>query len=231
MKKYFIIFFVVLCGIKSYTQNEDYPHVISVQTGASLFTPFRGSLKGSTEAADTLVSFSSANIHKHPQINISYDYALKTWFSIGGSASYNHIVADLQNVQYNKAENLGSFSLGITRLTFGARALFHYANTDRIDVYSGVRLGFGIWTANAGASAASSLDGKIGIVAKEVGGGGLWRTVLGSKIRGSFVMPQVQLILFGMRGYITEHIGINGELSVGSPYFASIGINYRFGAD
>jgi hypothetical protein len=41
-------------------------------------------------------------------------------------------------------------------------------------------------------------------------------------------MPQVQLIAFGLRGYLTENIGLNGELALGSPYFASVGINFRF---
>jgi hypothetical protein len=229
MKKHLLVLILTFWQLKSFAQNEDYGNVISVQTGASLFTPFRGEVKGSEESADTVISFSAGRIHKYPQINIAYDRAIKPWFSIGGSMSYNRIAADLENVKYHRTEDLGSFTLDMTRVTVGARALFHYGNANRLDMYSGLRLGIGIWAVSASSSLVSDLDNKAGQIAKEIGNSGLWRTFVGDKIRGRFALPQAQLILFGIRGYITEHIGINGELSIGSPYFASIGINYRFG--
>jgi hypothetical protein len=47
-----------------------------------------------------------------------------------------------------------------------------------------------------------------------------------SVFTGGGFAPQV--ILFGFRGYFTENIGLNSELTVGAPHYFSIGLNYRF---
>lgn len=227
MKKNFFFFIFLLTSLVTLAQNEDYKHVVSVQSGVSLFSPFRGTVKSSQESSDTTVAFSSGKATNFPQLNFAYDYGVNQWFSIGGAVSYNKASLDLKDVVYNKTEKLGDIKLGISRMTIGARALFHYGNANRMDMYSGVRLGVGIWAVNANSS---SLDNKIDDVFKEAGGGGIWRSILGNKLGGGFAMPQVQVILFGLRGYITENLGINGELAVGSPYFASIGLNYRIGS-
>ena len=225
MKKTFAFLFLTFCGLVAVAQNEDYPHVVSVQSGVSLFSPFRGTITSSQESSDTTFSFSSGSASNFPQLNVAYDYGVNHWFSIGGAISYNKTTLDLKDLKSSE-QNYGNVKLGVSRVTLGARALFHYGNAGRVDMYSGFRLGIGIWSVRANSSA---LDDKIDEVFKEAGGGGIWRSLLGSRLGGSFVMPQVQVILFGLRGYVTQNIGINGELSVGSPYFASIGINYRFG--
>ncbi|MFN8345878.1 MAG: hypothetical protein U0X91_12775 [Spirosomataceae bacterium] len=226
MKKYVFFLTFSLFAFCSAAQNEEYRNVISVQSGVSLFSPFRGTLTASQESSDTTVSFSSGTARNFPQLNLAYDYGVNQWFSIGGAVSYNKVSLDLNDVKYKKTENLGNVTLGVSRVTLGARALFHYGNANRIDMYSGVRLGIGIWAVSANSSLA---DSKLDEVFKEAGGGGIWRTLLGNKLGGGFAMPQVQLIAFGLRGYITENIGLNGELALGSPYFLSAGINFRFG--
>ena len=76
---------------------------------------------------------------------------------------------------------------------------------------SGVRLGIG-----GVCGGSSAIDGKMD-------------SIIGDKVVAGFVRPQVQVIVFGLRSYITERIGLNEELGFGSPYFASIGLNYRIG--
>ena len=226
MKKYFFAFIFLLSTQTLLAQNENYPHVVSFQSGVSLFSSFRGPIEGSTNTADTTVSFSSGRAQNFPQLNLAYDHGVVEWFSIGGALSYNKIGLDLKDVTYKKTEDIGDVRLDVSRITIGARALFHYGNTNSIDMYSGVRLGIGIWTAKVSSSA---LDDRLEEVINEAGGNSIWRTLIGNRVRGSFPMFQAQVVLFGLRGYVTENIGINGELSVGSPYFASIGVNYRFG--
>ena len=226
MKKSFLVASLVACSLGASAQNEDYKHVVSVQSGVSLFSFFRGNITGSTQSSDTTVAFSSGRASTTPQINLAYDYGINHWFSVGGAVSFNKSSLQLNDVVYKKTENLGNVTLGVSRLTIGARALFHYGNADRIDMYSGVRLGIGIWGVSGSSSA---VDGKMDEIFKEAGGGGLWRGIIGNKVGAGFAMPQVQVIVFGLRGYVTERIGLNGELGFGSPYFASIGINYRIG--
>ena len=224
-------FFFLAVGFTSFTlgasaQNEDYKHVVSVQSGVSLFSFFRGNIKGSTQSSDTTVAFSSGQASTFPQLNFAYDHGINHWFSVGGAVSFNKSTLQLNDVIYKKTENLGNVTLGISRLTIGARALFHYGNANRIDMYSGVRLGIGIWGVSGSSSA---VNDKMDEIFKEAGGGGLWRGIIGNKLGAGFAMPQVQVIVFGLRGYVTERIGLNGELGFGSPYFASVGINYRIG--
>jgi hypothetical protein len=43
-----------------------------------------------------------------------------------------------------------------------------------------------------------------------------------------FFAPQVQFVPLGVRGYINDHIGLGAELALGSPYYLSGNVNYRF---
>jgi hypothetical protein len=203
-------------------QNEDYHHVVSAQSGVSLFSFFRGNLQGSS--IDTTVRFSSGTARNVPQIQVAYDYGITKWFSVGGAVSFNKVNATLNDVTYQRTQNLGNLTLGVSRTTIGVRALFHYGNANRLDMYSGVRVGAGIWGVGINSSLA---DDKIEPILRSVGGNGLWRRILGRDLGVGWAAVQAQLIAFGLRGYVTENLGINGELSLGSPYFMSLGLNYR----
>jgi hypothetical protein len=222
----FFLQFVILqfLTLAAVAQNDDYRHVVSAQSGVSLFSFFRGNLQGSS--IDTTVRFSSGTARNVPQIQVAYDYSITKWFSVGAAVSFNKVNTTLNNVTYQRTQNLGNLTLGVSRTTIGVRALFHYANANRLDMYSGVRVGAGIWSVGINSSLA---DDKIDPILRSVGGSGLWRRVLGRNLGVGWAAVQAQLIAFGLRGYVTEQIGINGELSLGSPYFMSLGLNYRLG--
>lgn len=224
MNKTLLLWGILAISTPLLAQNEDYRHVVSAQSGVSLFSFFRGNLQGST--IDTTVRFSSGRASNFPQLQVAYDYGITKWFSIGGAVSYNKVTTTLNDVTYNRTENLGNVSLGVSRLTLGARALFHYGNANRIDMYSGVRLGVGIWGVNV---SSSIVNDRIDPLLRSVGGSGLWRRILGRDVGVGWAALQAQLIAFGLRGYVGERIGINGELGLGSPYFMSLGVNYRLG--
>lgn len=94
-------------------------------------------------------------------------------------------------------------------MNIGARALFDYANEGRLDLYSGVILGFTNWNVKTN-NASASYDPSQDLTFSEE------------------IVFAPQVVLFGAQGYFTDNIGANFELSIGAPHFFSIGLNYRF---
>ena len=89
-------------------------------------------------------------------------------------------------------------------------------------MYTGARVGFSLWQYKAEADFQYYLDHYLGLFSPLV-----------SKYipnQGSFTnsMVSFQLILVGLSFYPVKNIGLFGELSVGSPYWLDIGLNYRF---
>ncbi len=75
-------------------------------------------------------------------------------------------------------------------------------------MYSGIRTGAIIWSPE-GQTTDPTLN--------EMFDSDYGRTVL-----------RIQLVAFGMRGYFTDNIGANIEFAIGSPYFVTGGLNFRF---
>jgi len=136
-----------------------------------------------------------------PALQFTYDYALSNRFSMGGGISYQRF--NLAYSDYGEAKE--SFNLRLSRFNLGARALIHYGSSETIDMYSGLRVGLSNWSAGGGTDD-PNFDPP--------------------KANGLFFAPQ--LILFGMRGYVTENLGFGGEIGVGGPHLLSLGVNYRF---
>ena len=241
MKKFLILVFTcAIFGNALFAQNADFKNTFSVHYGASIFNAVKGDITGNGNPAITdSVKYSTAKFSNVPTIGIAWDHGVKKWFSIGLAASYNQgkaLVNDLE-VRNNKGafDKLGNFSITVPRTTVAARFLFHYGNKKRFDCYTGFRFGVGIWSVKtSGDIDKETLRKAINGIKDELNASQAdalpFIDKVESKIttKGSFVLPQVQLILFGIRGYVTEHIGINAELAAGSPYFASFGANYRF---
>lgn len=208
-------------------QNLDFKNTVTIHNGVSLFNAFQGDIQANKN--DTL-QFQRGAFTFVPTLGGTWDGAVKQWFSIGLAMSYNNAKLSLDSVQYFK-NNIGNIDIKVVRTTVAARFLLHYGNKNRFDCYSGFRVGAGIWkpilTSNVTPKTAESILNTIFVTEnKDLEFGDQILERIPNKV--TFVTPQFQFIIFGLRGFITENIGINGELSFGSPYFASIGLNYRF---
>ena len=187
MKK--LLFLACLAVILNGTlqaQNEDYKSTICVNGGFSLVGSLISAVNGQTSSM--------------PAIQATYDYGVAKWFSLGAAVSYQSMKIDYSDV------NFGDYNTTLKRLNFGMRALFHYANSGKVDLYSGLRLGYTNWNVSS-----NSTDPEYDPNSVFSGGG---------------FAPQV--VLFGFRGYFTDHIGLNSELTAGAPHYFSVGLNYRF---
>ncbi len=142
-----------------------------------------------------------------PAIQVGYDYYILNWFSLGAAGSIQFMGVDYDNYEYETGEFVNG-DLSIVRTNVAMRALFHYFNRNRLNMYSGVRMGLTNW----------NIDNNLTDKNYD------YDEVLSST--GIVFAPQ--LVLFGLRGYFTENFGANLEFAVGPPHFFSAGLNYRF---
>lgn len=186
MRKLLLAAFLMLglSGIIN-AQNETFKNTICVNGGFSLVGSIISAANGQTSSV--------------PAIQFTYDRGLSSFFSLGAAASYQGMKIDYSDITY------GDYKTTISRLNVACRALFHYANSGKLDMYSGLRLGYTNW-------GVSTTSKDPDYVADDV-------------VKGGGFAPQV--ILFGIRGYFTDHIGLNFEVGVGAPHYTSIGLAYR----
>lgn len=230
MKKGFLVAISLLSIYMSKAQNADFRNSVGLMIGANTFGVLND-IKGTTSPTAKLKYDGAAYSHS-PTYQISWDYALAKWFSAGITGSYNNAIYNFENITY-KNQNLGEVKLKAGRTTFGVRALFHYGNNDRWDFYSGFRLGVGLWSGRLSIDANDELaDDLINSINENLSGyiPGFVKKRLENNLgaRAGFFAPQGQFIPIGARYYFGRKIGANIELAVGSPYYLSGGLNYRF---
>lgn len=142
-----------------------------------------------------------------PAIQLTYDYMLNDWFSLGAAGSFQKMSADVIGYTYiDEGGNIivEDVETSLNRLNFAARALFHYGNFENLDMYSGIRLGYTNWSYSTDSSDPDYVD---------------------DIVAGGFAP---QLVAFGIRGYFTDAFGVNVEFAIGPPSYLSAGLNLRF---
>ncbi len=151
------------------------------------------------------------NITTTPALQGSFDYGINKWFSVGAAFNHQNFSFDVDNYTYNlNGETITEdFSIDINRVSVALRPLFHYANNNRIDLYSGLRLQM-ISIGLAADTTDPNFDFAEG-TAVTIG-----------------VRPGLAVVPFGMRAYVTENIGVGFELNIGAPYIANMGVSARF---
>lgn len=190
--KYMTAFLFTFLSLGSLVaQTQEGQSVLGIHTGFSL----AGALFNLSEI-DANVDASTP-----PAVQLTYDYAVTDRVSVGGGVSYQSF--KLAYSGYGEAKE--NFDVRLSRFNLGVRSLFHYGNSETMDMYSGVRIGVSNWSLDVGTDD-PNFDPP--------------------KANGPAFAPQ--FILFGMRGYFTESLGISGELAVGAPHIVSFGLNYRF---
>jgi hypothetical protein len=204
MKKVILSFLIAILLVGSSFGQDDVPkHNINLNLGSSLIPV---TLKLVASVDNTIIS------HSSPSFAITYDYSFTNRISAGVAVSQeragleysNHVfIQDVDNVPY-------SFRVNMIRTNGSIRGLFHYKNTEKIDLFSGLRLGL----TNYRVDLQANTEIKWFVIDKDF-----------AYKQGYLV--SYQLVVFGIRGYFTRNIGANVELSVGAPYFISGGLSFR----
>lgn len=186
----------------TFAQNEDYKSNIYVGAG---FSAIGGIV---TAFGDALAGTGTNTSKSLPAIQVNYDYGVTKRISVGAGISYQSFSIDVENYTFlDDSLNLVTESFGVSanRFVAGARLMFHYANDDKIDLYSGVRLNYKTMNVST-----TSTDDALNLDAFNV------------------ALPfGVQVVAIGARFYVTDNIGLSAELAIGAPHFLSVGANYR----
>ncbi len=138
------------------------------------------------------------------------DYALLDKLSIGGAFSYQNVTAidyDYDYVNTSGKKVVEDVQVSVTLMNFSYRILFHYLDNDKIDLYSGIRMGLNYYQ-NSNSSNDLNYHVDQTNMFNEFG-----------------FAPQV--IGLGMRMYIFEDLAVNTEIAIGYPSFFSFGLTYR----
>ncbi len=199
MKKLLFIAIAFAFAFQSFAQNADHKSTISVNAGFSLV----GKLLDVANTVSSTVTDGPKST-SIPALQVTYDYGIVNWLSIGGAFSYQMMKSDVPSMDLSG--NLYTYTDKINRMNVAARVLFHYANSGRVDLYSGFRMGMTNWSFST-----DNTDNTYNV-------SDYWG------LKNNFA-PQV--ILFGLRAYITDNLGVNSEFCVGAPHYFSAGLSYR----
>ena len=156
----------------------------------------------------------SAKIGGTPALTAAYDYRFGRVFSLGGAVGHQSISFDEFRRTAREGEattqDVLTGSARVHRAFVSARTLFHYGRAANVEFYSGVRVGATVWTARG----EGDVDGD------ELG-------FEGSSNRGSFVLPHLNIIPFGVKGYVSPKVYVGAELMTGSPHVVAAQVGYR----
>lgn len=207
-----IIFTALIIGafsIITFAQNDKGEKVVGLNVGYSLTGGVIGAVGDADVSGDTF-SVGSINVSTMPAISGTFDFGIGEKFSLGALVSFQGFSGEVNDYSFTNANGqtqTESVDFSLNRLNFSIVPRFHYGvKSDNVDLYSGLRLGYILWTGSI-----NTTDESFDLFDSFQGG-----------------RPNVGLILFGGRFYFTDEFGANFELAAGAPHIASVGLNYRF---
>lgn len=182
----------------SKAQNQQGESVVTAGIGYSLAIEF---IKTSLNAFEDVTSTSI------PAIGITFDHGLTDNFSMGIATGFQTLSAEFNDSYLDENNNTVTEKVTstTTRFNVAARPLFHYGGSDKLDLYSGLRIGI------------TSLNTSYETTRDDFEVGDLGGTRL-----------SVGLVAFGMRYYFSDNVGMNFDLQLGAPYIISAGVAARF---
>jgi outer membrane protein W len=194
--------FCVLAGSTN-AQKITEPMVFSIQVGNAIAGGVHPPGDTIREPMDTRKL--SSVIQRKPVLNLSFDYLFTNRFSVGCLFAFHTIDVT------TKDSNHMPFEKGtVGRLYLGFRGLWHYGKNEKIDIYSGFKIGrVQFSTSNIEAVHTTSEQSE------------LFANNNRSRLAVGFVP-------IGARFFVMNKFGINLETSIGAPTYLSAGINYRF---
>ncbi len=219
---------LLFCGLFAQTlfsqnnnglETDEFPRSnIGVGIGTNVFMLFNNA-EDNIEQSDT-VKWGGINFYSGPTFNFTYDYAITSVFSLGVAVGRNRLGFEFTDLDYTSADGQtflrGDIDAQLTRTSVTFRPLFHYGRTEKLDMYSGGRIGAAWW--------GLKLKGDGEAKAKD----DFQKSFTGKFGRGGALVPNASLTLFGINYYPIENLGFGAEVNVGQPYGFAASVNYRF---
>ena len=190
----------------SKAQNQQGKSVVTVGAGSSLASLLFAFLKTvNNQSAGYAYTLTST-----PVIIGAYDYAVADKFSIGAAFSYQTFAVGYTQYTYTNSQNIaitGDFTDRLTRINVGLRPLVHFGDDEHLDNYFGARISYTNWSYST-----TNPDPYYDFTGNY----------------SSTVKPIKVQVLYGIRYFFTDLIGINGEIAIGPSYYIMGGLNFKF---
>ena len=199
MKKFILALSMIGFMFNANAQDSEGASVATVGLGYSFFNNI---IKNSLE------TYSDVEVKSVPTIALTYDFALTDNFSIGVAGAFQNVSVEFTNQYIDQNFDIQTeiATTKVSRLNIALRPLFHYGDGDRLDLYSGIRVGYLIRNVET-----ETNDELL--------------NVLGDLDGNRFALG---LVPFGMRYFFTDNLGVNMDLQIGTPYVVSGGIAFTF---
>lgn len=147
------------------------------------------------------------NTYSQPVLNGMIDYGVADFFSMGIAVSHQKMEVEWENHQYyaDTIWKVEDVTEEFTRLNIGIRPLVHFIKHDNIDMYTGLRMSYSLWTYDHDSEDPNWDDRN------------LERTRM-----------NIQLLI-GLRAYFSDVIGMHMEIGMGAPCVAAMGLSFKLG--
>lgn len=184
-----------------FSQEKIYKSTVSIGVGQSMVKTLSDIFLNNNTFDSTGLNYTAL-----PAFYVNYDFQVNEFFSVGAAGSFQ--LFKLKNTTTSEF-------VQINRTNIGIRALFHYGKSDKMDMYSGVRLSTTMWDLSTNITGDPSVTEFVD-------------DLNSSKFFNKAVVIAPQIVAFGIKGYFTDMFGAHLEFSIGSPYYLSGGVNMRF---
>ena len=181
--------------------------VMNVHAGSSLVGGALNLILGNggeidTDTTNGFIEINNSRVSGGRALVLGFDYSTSSRWSIGGfiSTQRRHGTTEFSYADNNRVLT-ETVKFDLRRNSIGFNTKLHYGSSERIDLYSGARLGWLFWT-NKIESPSGQFD--------------LFNDLITSR-------PFFGLTAFGARIYPTDYIGLNFELNLGAPNIIGLG--------
>jgi len=151
------------------------------------------------------------DVNVTPSLQLAYDRFVTKKVSLGVTLAYQHVKVTYFDYQFEEDGEtiINDYNTQLTRINGSVRGLFWYNPDSKAKFYSGFRLGVSNWSADTSVpDPRYDIDSFINLAL------------------GANIAPQ--LVIIGSDFAIGSQWNISGELAIGAPYFASIGMSYQW---
>jgi len=218
MKKYITVIFVLLISFSVYAQtntidtNSNFRNNVNLGVGSSFF----GFI------TNTLVKGSLVNkAYATPVFHLAYEREVLDNTYMGINAGYQNFYFDLLPIDSDHSVLITN----INRINLSLSADHFFLNQPRFNMFFGGQLGLTIWEGRLSFEELVSYVNEL--IPIQVVSDMITKKLIPSSDNFFTTNFSYQLHL-GMEKYFTDNLGLRGTIAVGSPYWAMIGLNYRF---
>jgi|JI6StandDraft_1071083.scaffolds.fasta_scaffold24025_2 hypothetical protein len=197
---------LLACNLRAHSQkfvNETGNTILGLNAGFSA----TGLIYGLDRNTDTI----NYQADSRPAFQASVDYFTNKRFSVGFQASVQNFEVLIKHWEFENTNNQISTvtdgSAKMRRLYLGARLLLHHKNSEKLDVYSGLRIGAINWKRQINVKTANFEQEFI----------------------NEFPQPNrfaIGILALGFRVKFNPQLAVNFDLNLGAPHVFSFGLNY-----